>query len=494
MIPAFAAAVALLQAAPPGAGLPPTKTLVPYDPILAGGPPFRRLFLDAMVTEESEGLERVFHAARKNDPNPIFVKEKEWEGWGPACGGTVVRVGSKLRMYYYCLADREDGKICVAESTDGLHWTRPDVGEVEYRGSRKNNIVLCGTQVFKLNSPPSPERRWITFGFNDGRARLGYSPDGLRWKWDASAADLFSSSDVINYFLDPYGNRLCATWKVASRRHRSAGIVYSRDLLKWEKPVSGAVFAPDDLDPDATQVYGMPVFAYQGAFIGLPWIYHARWLKYGRYSSPNVMFEAQEGSPRTIDVQMAWSWNLINWTRTLKREPFIENGPVKEFDCGLAFTATSPIVMGDELWFYYTGWDQIHEDYKGIKSAVGLARLRLDGFCSMRAGDSEGWLISRREVFGTPKVTINAACRAGGYVTAEILDRNNNVIPGFEKENCVPFTGDSVRGELSWKTPAFAARIKNKDKKIRFGVRNADLYSYLPADINRKIDDGWPDH
>ena len=30
---------------------------------LAGRPPWRRLFLDAMVTEELRGVERVFHAA-----------------------------------------------------------------------------------------------------------------------------------------------------------------------------------------------------------------------------------------------------------------------------------------------------------------------------------------------------------------------------------------------------------------------------------------------
>jgi hypothetical protein len=32
--------------------------------------------------------------------------------------------------------------------------------------------------------------------------------------------------------------------------------------------------------------------------------------------------------------------------------------------------------MGDELWFYHSGCDQIHEDYEGIDCAVGLAKLR----------------------------------------------------------------------------------------------------------------------
>jgi hypothetical protein len=81
--------------------------------------------------------------------------------------------------------------------------------------------------------------------------------------------------------------------------HRSVGVAWSTDLENWTKPIDGPVFVPDDLDPDPTQIYGMPVFAYQKCFVGLPWIYHARWIKYGRYTSPEVMFEAQIGSPRS---------------------------------------------------------------------------------------------------------------------------------------------------------------------------------------------------
>jgi len=495
MLCTLAAAAALLQVAPAEALIPPEKKLAVYDQVLAGGPPFRRIFLDAMVVEESTDLERVFHAATKYEGNPIFSREKDWEGWGPACGGTVIRDGDKLRMYYYCIADEKDaGGVCVAESTDGLKWTRPIVGEKEFRGSKENNITNSGTQVMKLANPPKPEYKWITLGFKDGKTSLGHSTDGLHWKWDENEKGLFSSSDVINWFFDPYRNRMAATWKTANRRHRACGVVFSKDTLNWEKPIDAPIFTADDLDPDASQIYGMPVFAYQGMYIGMPWIYHARWLKYGRYTKPEVMFEAQEGSPRTIDVQIAWSWDLINWTRTAKREPFIENSPKQAFDCGLAFTAREPIVMGDELWFYYTGWDQIHEDYKGIKSEVGLAKLRLDGFCSMHAGDKEGSFISRREIFNTPKVTINGKCAPGGYITADIVDRNNVVIPGYDKLYCNAFTGDSVRGELTWKRgKEFPKDMIDKDRKIRFYIKNADLYSYLPLGINEDIDDGWPD-
>ena len=239
----------------------------------------------------------------------------------------------------------------------------------------------------------------------------------------------------------------------------------------------------------------MPVFPYQNVYVGLPWIYHARWIKYGRYSSPERMYEVQKGSPLTIDVQLTWSWDLINWTRTPRRAPFIPLGPEGSFDSGMIFTARSPVVVKDQLFFYYGGFNKVHDESKGIQGAIGLAVLRLDGFCSMRArGRDEGWLISRREVFRTPRVLINATTGHGGFVEAELLDRDNRVIPGFSRQDCVRFQGDSVRRGLEWKTKGFPGKWRDSDKKIRFYLKDADLYSYLPVDIDPNMDDGWPDH
>lgn len=484
----------LIQAQPAGYPASPDEYLAWHEPAFVGKPPFRRQFLDAMIVEESFNLKRVFHAAKKYEGNPIFMKEKPWEGWGPSLGGSVVKDGDKLRMYYYTLSDGEGTNFCVAESIDGINWTRPIVGDVEFHGSKQNNIIKSSsTHIIKINNPPSPNKKWISFNNFKG---LSFSSDGLHWEndpeWDNNI--LFSSSDVVIWFFDPYNNRMSATWKTFSRRHRAAGVVWSSNLKTWTKPIEGPVIVADDLDPDATQIYGMPVFAYQGMYIGLPWIYHSRWLKHGKYTKPEVMFEAQVGSPCIIDTQIAWSWDLINWTRTADRKPFIATHPYRGVDAGLAFTAANPIVMDDEIWIYYSGWDQIHEDYKGIDCAVGLAKLRLDGFCSMQGGDEEGWFISRREVFNTPKVTVNAKCSQDGYIAAEIVDRYDNPIPGFEKYYCNAFTGDSIRGEITWKNETFPNEWTDKDKKIKFYIKNADIYSYLPENINQDIDNGWPDY
>ncbi len=469
----------------------------PADP-LAGEPPFRRLFLDAMVVEESGNLSRVFHAAEKYPGNPVIKKEHPWEGWGPYLYGTVLQDGDRIRMWYQGIG-KDSADVSYAESTDGIHWTKPELGIVEYHGSTENNIVAPAgschiASVIRVPNPSSPDRQWAIYGYAGG-ASVAFSRDGLHWDWGRKPEqrDLFGTSDVTNFFYDPYKGRYTATYKTMNRRHRAVGVAVSEDGLKWTKPIEGPVFGADDLDPDATQVYGMPAFPYQGMYIGLPWIYHARWIKYGRYSKPEVMYEAQEGSPRTVDVQLAWSWNLIQWTRTPERKPFIALGPEGAFDSKMTYTARAPIVMGDRLFFYYGGFDTIHDDDANAKGAIGLATLRLDGFCSMHAGKREGWLISRREVFNTPRVTINARCAPGGYVAAELLDRSNRVIPGFSRRECVPFAGDSVRHELAWKTKEFPRNLTDRDKKIRFYLKDADLYSYLPMDINQKIDEGKAD-
>ena len=256
-----------------------------------------------------------------------------------------------------------------------------------------------------------------------GHARVAFSPDGLRWRFDPATATqpMFTSSDVVNFFHDPYESRYVVTWKSRNRRGRAVGVAWSDDGLRWTKPFEGPVFAADDLDPDATQIYGMPAFAYQGLYVGQPWIYRARYFKSGDYTVKKL-HEAQEDSPRTMEVQLAWSWDLISWTRPPERPELIPLGPAGAWDDGMIFTARAPVVVGDRLHFYYGGCDAAHDE-KRVKAAIGLATLRLDGFCSMRAGANGGWLITRREGLREPAVIINARTRPGGDVTAELLDR-----------------------------------------------------------------------
>ncbi len=469
--------------------------------------PFRRLFLDAMVVEESAGLERVFHVAVKHPANPVLRAEQAWEKTGAYSGpylyGTVMWDEGKLRMWYH---GHSGGYLNgYAESRDGVAWTKPSLGLCEYQGSKDNNLFLSvctdpeekppfassgqchNPSVIKQDWEKDPAKRYALYcyGADYRRPRVAFSPDGLRWSFVKETAEkgLFGSGDVVNFCRDPYRQRFVATMKTGNRRGRAAGVAVSSDGLTWTKPIESPVMVADDLDPDATQIYGMPVFCYQGLYLGLPWIYNSRWFKDGAYTDQR-MYEAEKSSPCTMDVQLAWSWDLVNWTRPPQRRPFIPRGGEGAFDSGMIYTARGPVEMGDELWFYYGGWVGAHNQ-TSARSNIGVATLRLDGFCSVHAGEQEGWLISRVEQLGVPRVTINAKTGQGGVVLAEVLDLENRVVPGFSRAECVPFSGDAVAHTLTWRTAEFPAESRFAERKIRFILKNADLYSYLPVFATR---------
>ena len=471
------------------------------DPI--AGPvqgPWRRLFLDAAVIERSHGLSRVFHEAKKLPHNPVVRRDQPWEGisaiTGPYVYGTVMWQADTLRMWYQFL--NNGNHIGYAESSDGIHWKKPVLDIINFNGSRANNMVVSAfdpestggqchnPSVILRPDATQHEERYVLYGFDGscGHPRAAFSSDGLHWRYgtETRTKPLFRSSDVVNFCYDPYQGRYFATWKTRNRRGRAVGVASSRDGLTWSKPVDGPVFVADDLDPDATQIYGMPVFPYQGIYVGLPWIYNARYFRYGVYSV-DKLHEAQTDSPRTMDVQLAWSWDLVNWTRPPQRNAFIARGRADQWDAGMIVTARAPVKVGDQLYFYYGGCQGVHDEPR-VRAAIGLAMLRLDGFCSMRAAGEEGYLITRREPLLEPAVTINAKTSPTGTISAEIVDRHDQIIPGFGREDCISFQGDSVDHLLKWKSNRFQPKQIREDYKFRFWLTDAELFSYLPSALD----------
>lgn len=466
--------------------------------------PWRRLFLDGAVTEAQQGLRRCFHSAQKHDGNPLIRADKAWEGTsaiiGPYCYGTAMYKDGKFRLWYQVLF--QGNHVGYAESDDGVHWSKTALDIVTYKEAKTNFVVSAfdraasgggychNPSVVERPSEQDSSKRFALYGYDSERKvpRVAFSSDGLQWNYhqEQDGKGLFSSSDVVNFFFDPYQQKYFATWKSRNRRGRAVGVATSKDGIDWQKPYDGPVFSADDNDPSDTQIYGMPVFPYQGLYLGMPWIYRAEYFRYGEYSVAKL-HEAQDGSPRTMFPQLAWSWDMIQWSRPQDRKPFIELGKKGSWDAGMIVTARAPVVVGDKLYFYYGGCDKVHDE-KQVKAGIGLAVLRQDGFCSMKS-DAEGWLISRREPMLEPRVVINARVESGGQIQAELLDRKNRVVPGFSREESDTFAGDSTSYELRWKNRSFEGKAKEKDYKIRFWLKQAELFSYLPS----KLDPQEPD-
>ena len=114
--------------------------------------------------------------------------------------GTTIRIGDEFRMWYMgrvhgeSLAVNyvgESGRLCYAVSRDGVHWEKPALGLVDYKGSKADNLVdfpqdadISAGPVIYDPEDPDPSRRFkINYeaGCHGMRMCVAYSPDGLRW-------------------------------------------------------------------------------------------------------------------------------------------------------------------------------------------------------------------------------------------------------------------------------------------------------------------------
>src|SRR5690606_37353286 len=117
---------------------------------------------------------------------------------------------------------------------------------------------------------------------------------------------------------------------------------------------------------------------------------------------------AKTGNPKITELKVSFSRDGFHWDRgnrgafipAERKEGYWDRGYVQSVG-GIC------TVVGDELRFYYIGFsgDQTNLNPNHMQNGMyangstGIAVLRRDGFASMDAGDSEGFLITRMLTF-----------------------------------------------------------------------------------------------
>ena len=110
--------------------------------------------------------------------------------------GTVIQIDETLHMWYQSLSTLDPNprgrRLCYATSTNGVNWEKPQLGLIDFNGSKDNNIVdIFDGEPAQAASPiiydpvdTDPDRRFkMSFEsgkYNNNQA-VAYSPDGLRW-------------------------------------------------------------------------------------------------------------------------------------------------------------------------------------------------------------------------------------------------------------------------------------------------------------------------
>jgi hypothetical protein len=102
----------------------------------------------SIATNSPSSTTSRFRINRPNKhPEPVLIADRPWEGErAQAWGSVIVEPDGLLRMWYFAFNterrpdELDRGGYAYAESRDGIHWDKPDLGVVEFRGSKRNNL------------------------------------------------------------------------------------------------------------------------------------------------------------------------------------------------------------------------------------------------------------------------------------------------------------------------------------------------------------------
>ena len=310
-------------------------------------------------------------------------------------------------------------------------------------------------------------------------------PDGLRWTLDPEP--ILLGCDTITLSQDPKTGEYLAFHKRQGDPRvvgiRQVFLSVSKDMENWSEPQP--VMVADEMDHRAarklkggiySEFYNLSAFPYQGQWLGL--VTHFR-----RVDPPSALFgnDMVDGRKRSntgiIDVQLVHSRDGRHWHRCSDRSPVIPLGP-HSYDAGSIFgLCNSPVIVGDEMWMYYTAVTTPHGGLPPEREqSIALASWRIDGLASLRAEEKQGTIETHEFVPEGKRLFINADV-GNGRLMVEVLDATGKAVEGYEKESCVIQNQDSVKLEIKWKhTAALPAGVSIR---LRFHLENGDLYSYL---------------
>lgn len=364
------------------------------------------LLLDAGIVRhhQSTGVESFTNIAEKDTKNGVFFGEeyfskpsKKWDARIDNGYPTIIfDPSSNLYRLYYTLfivdesatstplearknslyrpSSKRKEALAVAESQDGIHWIKPELGIVDFEGSTANNLLIVrahGAGILLDEDETDLNKRYKMVTRMDDSDNpymaVAYSNDGIhftkphQWNGENPRADSHNAP-----MKDPKtGNYIMTTreWRDGAR----VAVTYSsQDFETWHREV-------DILKgtPPFNQIYSMPIFRHREHYIGFASLYHE-----GDRNAPDFDL---------VDCELATAYDLDSWSWINQGQPLIERGkgtyPDSEFDAGCIY-ASVPITIDNESWIYYFGGNGRHTGFR--ETSLGRARIDLDKLAGYR--------------------------------------------------------------------------------------------------------------
>ncbi len=433
---------------------------------------------DERIIEDRWMVKRFVVPLHRYENNPIMVKDSPLEGKGPMAGGTVVfDSADKIFKMWYGIFDLNayqnklpfSYNICYAESKDGLSWQKPVLGLFNNRGKSdlNNNIIALGREKtgsidVEFNPyPHSPEQKFVAIHNDSGGVFISYSADGKKFDCSFDQPAVWYHSDTHNNFVyDEVRDR----WLMYVRPRAYAGnglkhvgrrriaVKQSTDLVNWTHEKT--ILVPEEGDPD--YFYGMRVFRRGDLFFGQLLLY--------------------ETIHHHLYQELVWSGDGINWRRlpVNAQKLSLDVSPEGSWDAGMVVLFEKPVIVDDEMRFYYSGYDSAHNTFGS--SAIGLATTKRDRLIGVSSLPDTSGRILTRPIRINGDLFINA--QADGEIRVELRSPlRDEPLEGWTAEECTPFQGDDLDNPVRWGNKKLS-ELNGEIVRLRFQLEDAILYSF----------------
>ncbi|MEO6181842.1 MAG: hypothetical protein ABIP71_01790 [Verrucomicrobiota bacterium] len=410
----------------------------------------------------------------------VLTTDKPWEGKESAYF-TVLQDGPRIRLYYRGFipegGDASDKQVtCMAESSDGINFTRPNLGLYEFQGSKENNIVYMGVEAHNFapfldtNPKAKPEERYKAVGGLESRLFAFTSPDGIRWKKiQVEPVMTKGAFDSLNIVVRDEQAKL---YRCYSRNWTGGGYngfravqsSTSEDFLHWNDPVPNRHRASDGSQPPPEHFYTSATTPCPGAphhYLSFP----MRFVPERKTTSPikdagvsdAVFLSSRDGTNWDRTFLEAWvrpGLDERNWTHR-------NNMPAR----GIVQTSSNEFSM------------YISEHYAWPDNRLCRLTIRRHGFGSMHADHAGGEFTTRPLTFTGKNLILNYGTSAAGSVQVEVQDEQGQPLPGYSLAEMDLLFGDDLDAVVKWRSGKDSSALIGKPVRLRFVMKDADLYS-----------------
>ena len=478
----------------------------------------RRLFLDDRLLDLSRCRDITRVQNPPQDIRRVFIPDRPWESLGFIFYANVLEDETEIKLYYTCYEWKDQTYVrhlCLATSTDGIHFERARLGEKTVNGTNLEVNILSPNAVecsIFLDPHASIENRYrmvFTDGGgidcpSDGGLYTATSADGIRWKKNPTRLLPFIPDSQHAAFWDDHLRKYVVYLRAWAPKRSVCRIavddidkpwaydtsvppffIWGKDktpTLSHELPV---VLAPDEQDPANLDLYTSVAAPYpfaEEAYLAFP-------AAYFKLTDPTWKHLSLGGSDGLFEVQLATSPDGITWNRW--RPPYVATGYHDGLDLRLVNMAQGMVRRGRWLYQYFVGWPHTHGQMgvwrnnptegdawtKKDKGGLYLAKQRLDGFVSMDSAYSGGTLTTRPLLFTGNQLILNLNTHGTGNAKVTLMDKEGTPISGFTSNECEIIQTDDTDHLVRWIGGADIGTLAGRLIRVQVQMRNTKLYA-----------------